>query len=625
MEKGIHPGLRISGGLEYGRGIYVTGLENKSPAERGGLKVGDQILAVNNHDFRNVLHDEAVDILKSSPRLNMKVRYIGNLPSSPASIAEEMNTSHSSCSHVTSEASSSSKSHHTDYSGNRILSPRCSIRHSSHHHRRASRSPCGSRMTPSEPSSSSNSSRAEQGNLVTPPLMVIESTDDLLEKKLNQLLPEKDQITFAYYRNEYETKGMTIDAFVALSLELLATSEKYSLVNHIRSIIREEDLDKFDELIYKREEQAMIKSKANIKDTGHFITSEDEESSECSISFGQDQAGSDYHSAEDGGLDNSQPISFPMERSISRNGSGSRLGVPEMSSLLPLPFSSKEVPRRHSSCTAEAQLMSAASNDFLGVPNRDERRWSSPRITSDARDISTNYVASNYGFRDPLERRRFSGSEMKGVTMNGRSFRSPSYNHLLSHMNHSSVSNGIGRIASGGDLNYSERDGINRYSPIPQSRVRRHSSLPGPASKNPFKTVSPLHPHRTSPFQMPSYRAIQEPDGKLRMTVKKSKPILGIAIEGGSDVVSQPQPRIISIHNTGAAFDTGDLHVGHIILEVDRKSTANLKHEEVAQLIADAYYHTPNKDHIEFLVREKSKHEFDLRRSSFMLLNNSFE
>ena len=88
------------------------------------------------------------------------------------------------------------------------------------------------------------------------------------------------------------------------------------MVNHIRSIIREEDLDKFDELIYKREEQAMMKSKANLKETGHFITSEDEDSSECSISFGQDPAGSDYHSAEDGVLDNGQPISFPMERCV---------------------------------------------------------------------------------------------------------------------------------------------------------------------------------------------------------------------------------------------------------------------------------------------------------------------
>lgn len=41
MEKGINPGLMIRGGLEYGLGIYVTGVESMSAAERGGLKVGE--------------------------------------------------------------------------------------------------------------------------------------------------------------------------------------------------------------------------------------------------------------------------------------------------------------------------------------------------------------------------------------------------------------------------------------------------------------------------------------------------------------------------------------------------------------------------------------------------------
>ena len=37
---------------------------------------------MNNFDFGEVLHDEAVDILKSSARLDMKVRYIGKVPAS---------------------------------------------------------------------------------------------------------------------------------------------------------------------------------------------------------------------------------------------------------------------------------------------------------------------------------------------------------------------------------------------------------------------------------------------------------------------------------------------------------------------------------------------------------------
>ncbi len=81
----------------------------------------------------------------------------------------------------------------------------------------------------------------------------------------------------------------------------------------------------------------------------------------------------------------------------------------------------------------------------------------------------------------------------------------------------------------------------------------------------------------------------------------------------------------MNLQSSGAAIECGDLHVGHIILEVDGRTTANLTHDQVAQMVAHAYYNTPHKDFVEFLVREKSRNEFDLRRSSFMLLNNSFE
>lgn len=60
-------------------------------------------------------------------------------------------------------------------------------------------------------------------------------------------------------------------------------------------------------------------------------------------------------------------------------------------------------------------------------------------------------------------------------------------------------------------------------------------------------------------------------------------------------------------------------------MEVDGQSTASMNHQQVAEMISRAYYNTPHKDYVEFYVREKARAEFDLRRSSFMLLNNSFE
>uniref|UniRef100_A0A4W2FF34 Whirlin n=1 Tax=Bos indicus x Bos taurus TaxID=30522 RepID=A0A4W2FF34_BOBOX len=73
-------GLTIRGGAEYGLGIYVTGVDPGSEAESSGLKVGDQILEVNGRSFLNILHDEAVRLLKSSQHLILTVKDIGRLP-----------------------------------------------------------------------------------------------------------------------------------------------------------------------------------------------------------------------------------------------------------------------------------------------------------------------------------------------------------------------------------------------------------------------------------------------------------------------------------------------------------------------------------------------------------------
>ena len=45
-----------------------------SLAELYGLVTGDQILLVNGHSFRNILHEEAVAVLRNSPVLIMTVK-----------------------------------------------------------------------------------------------------------------------------------------------------------------------------------------------------------------------------------------------------------------------------------------------------------------------------------------------------------------------------------------------------------------------------------------------------------------------------------------------------------------------------------------------------------------------
>uniref|UniRef100_A0A3Q3ARW4 PDZ domain-containing protein n=1 Tax=Kryptolebias marmoratus TaxID=37003 RepID=A0A3Q3ARW4_KRYMA len=70
-------GFSIRGGSEHGVGIYVSLVEPGSLAEKQGLRIGDQIMKVNDKVFDKVTHAEAVRVLKSSRHLMMTVKDVG--------------------------------------------------------------------------------------------------------------------------------------------------------------------------------------------------------------------------------------------------------------------------------------------------------------------------------------------------------------------------------------------------------------------------------------------------------------------------------------------------------------------------------------------------------------------
>lgn len=54
--------------------FLLCSVERGSVADTCGLKVGDQILEVNGHDFHSILHAEAASILKAYPTLMITVK-----------------------------------------------------------------------------------------------------------------------------------------------------------------------------------------------------------------------------------------------------------------------------------------------------------------------------------------------------------------------------------------------------------------------------------------------------------------------------------------------------------------------------------------------------------------------
>ncbi|XP_075903398.1 tight junction protein ZO-2b isoform X2 [Nelusetta ayraudi] len=66
FQKGDSVGLRLAGGNDVG--IFIASVQDGSPAEEEGLRVGDQILKVNNVDFQGVVREEAVLFLLEIPK-----------------------------------------------------------------------------------------------------------------------------------------------------------------------------------------------------------------------------------------------------------------------------------------------------------------------------------------------------------------------------------------------------------------------------------------------------------------------------------------------------------------------------------------------------------------------------
>ncbi|XP_023221221.1 uncharacterized protein LOC111622977 [Centruroides sculpturatus] len=369
-----------------------------------------------------------------------------------------------------------------------------------------------------------------------------DQTELLLDEKTQKLLSRTEKITLNFYCNEYITKAMTIDAFVAVLLELFDQPSKYTLMTEIRGLVRGEDLDKFDELIYRRELQA-LKSKVAQRFVGG-------ENSPRRIHSSKKNSGVDF-------VNNSYQID-------GRKTSGQQKTTRGISHHYSFNI---HQPRKSARALQHGMLRRHSSGGevddytgYLDLLSSEDRRWS-------VGNVGNNLIAVPPP--DSVERNQLTiPLEPKTMTLE-----------------------------------------------VPRSHVRRHRSLPDPHARS-----RPQEHHsqqRSASVRLPGHRIIQENDGTLRVVIKKTKPLLGIVIEGGVNT-PQPLPRIISIHTSGAAFEAGGLKIGHIILEVDGMKMKRKRHSEVAKFIANAFYNS-DKDQIEFLVTERTKTPLELRRSSFMV------
>uniref|UniRef100_A0A8D2QD26 PDZ domain-containing protein n=1 Tax=Zonotrichia albicollis TaxID=44394 RepID=A0A8D2QD26_ZONAL len=98
--------------------------------------------------------------------------------------------------------------------------------------------------------------RGLAGSQVTLSTMVNQSRV-MLEEQARHLLNEQERATMGYYLDEYKEGNISVDALVMALFELLNTHAKFSLLSEVRGVISPQDLDRFDNLVLKREIESM--------------------------------------------------------------------------------------------------------------------------------------------------------------------------------------------------------------------------------------------------------------------------------------------------------------------------------------------------------------------------------
>ncbi|XP_063745885.1 whirlin [Eleginops maclovinus] len=244
LDDGRSLGLMIRGGAEYALGIYITGVDQGSAAECGGLKslhgplcsapptmptcslpslqVGDQILEVNGRSFLSIPHDEAVRVLKSSRHLMMTVKDVGRLPHARTVVGETKWIASSQIGECS--ANSSMAGFSVDKGASAAGKPGFY------------KGVAGSQVTLSS---------------------LVNQTRAMLEEQARHLLTEVERQTMGYYVEEYREGHIGVEQLVVALFELLNTHAKFSLLSEVRGLVTPQDLEHFDALVLRREIQAL--------------------------------------------------------------------------------------------------------------------------------------------------------------------------------------------------------------------------------------------------------------------------------------------------------------------------------------------------------------------------------
>ncbi|XP_061887535.1 whirlin isoform X2 [Entelurus aequoreus] len=642
LDDGRSLGLMIRGGAEYTLGIYITGVDQGSAAQCGGLKscpsatpfcclphpqVGDQILEVNGQSFLNIPHDEAVRVLKSSQHLMMTVKDVGRLPHARTVIGETKWIASSQI--AESSANSSMASFAMDQGALEAGKPVFY------------KGVAGSQVSLS---SLVNQSRA------------------MLEEQARHLLTESERQTMYYYMEEYRDGHIGVEQLVMALFELLNTHAKFSLLSEVRGLVTPQDLEHFDGLVLQREIQALKArqgtagatalhadslSMVSYPDTltsslASFMTNTTLSSArnDSAVDTNQQDPSEGMNSLlADISLDDVQsttadsPPSFkppPPSRVKRRPSRRDQLNKSSESTQSGLYFTNPAHPN-HSKKTCQSPSLPSVryKQDLPREPCQDYAAIRRKELLAPSKTEPKAHLVSPHTI-GPFPRVQ---SPSRGANLSAASSSPPPPPPppLPAPPPPPAKPVSVSKSSSPGSKQQfvtvevhrpnAEPD-VNEVRPLPQARggalsqlsdngqtLSEDSGVDIAESGHVSKDTSP-HPSCTRHLpdaQRSGGGTSAKPPGLLEPTstlvrVAKSANTLGIAIEGGANT-RQPLPRIVTIQRGGSAHNCGQLKVGQVILEVNGVSLRGREHKDAARVIAEAFK-TKERDYVDFLVTE---------------------
>ncbi|XP_061119190.1 whirlin [Conger conger] len=588
LDDGRSLGLMIRGGAEYSLGIYITGVDQGSAAECGGLKVGDQILEVNGRSFLGVPHDEAVRVLKSSRHLMMTVKDVGRLPHARTVVGE---TKWISSQIAESSASSSVAGLPMDQGASASGKPMFY------------KGVAGSQVTLS--------------SLVTPPRA-------LLEEQARHLLTEAERQTMGYYLEEYRDGHIAVESLVMALFELFNTHAKFSLLSDVRGLVAPQDLERFDGLVLRREIQALKARQAGVAappphnhDSFSMVSYPDTLTSSASYLTSTTLSSARNESTLDGSCGDPQEALDGLA-DISLDEVNSVVGPPPSFKPPPPPGVQRRPsrrdhpkPKRPSSLSSQGGLSFTAPSGLPPAPSDLPKR----EVATTQLSLVTQHPIGPFPRVQSPGRAKPAPPPPAPVPAPTPAAPPPSPEKLPP----SSPSTSQHFVMVEVHRPNAEPD-VNEVRPLPQARGAALSRLSDSgqtlsedsgvdiAESGGLSKDSSPRPARPRPSREgQGGEGISKPPGLLEPTstlvrVAKSSGTLGIAIEGGANT-RQPLPRIVTIQRGGSAHNCGQLRVGQVILEVNGVSLRGREHRHAAQLIAEAFK-TKERDYIDFLVTE---------------------